>query len=54
MLTVLFSPATTYQEQEGNLRATGHLHHIESKRVKVIVKVSAMAKALWGYNKEYI
>ncbi|NJN72724.1 MAG: heterocyst differentiation master regulator HetR [Limnothrix sp. RL_2_0] len=29
---------TTYQEQEGNLRMTGHLHHIEPKRVKVIVK----------------
>jgi hypothetical protein len=29
---------TTYQEQDGNLRMTGHLHHIEPKRVKVIVK----------------
>ncbi|MGB2923686.1 MAG: heterocyst differentiation master regulator HetR [Limnothrix sp.] len=29
---------TTYQEQSGNLRMTGHLHHIEPKRVKVIVK----------------
>ncbi len=29
---------TTYQEQDGNLRMTGHLHHIEPKRVKAIVK----------------
>lgn len=29
---------TTYQEQEGNLRMTGMLHHIEPKRVKTIVK----------------
>ncbi|MFZ9737285.1 MAG: heterocyst differentiation control protein [Prochlorotrichaceae cyanobacterium] len=29
---------TTYQEQEGNLRMTGMLHHIEPKRVKAIVK----------------
>ncbi|AFY37520.1 peptidase S48 [[Leptolyngbya] sp. PCC 7376] len=29
---------TTYQEQDGNLRMTGHLHHIEPKRVKVIVR----------------
>ena len=29
---------TTYLEQEGNLRMTGHLHHIEPKRVKAIVE----------------
>jgi len=29
---------TTYQEQEGNLRMTGMLHHIEPKRVKAIVQ----------------
>lgn len=28
----------TYMEQDGNLRMTGHLHHIEPKRVKVIVE----------------
>lgn len=28
----------TYQEQGENLRMTGHLHHIEPKRVKVIVE----------------
>jgi hypothetical protein len=28
----------TYMEQEGNLRMTGHLHHIEPKRVKAIVE----------------
>ncbi|TAF55879.1 MAG: heterocyst differentiation control protein [Oscillatoriales cyanobacterium] len=28
----------TYMEQENNLRMTGHLHHIEPKRVKVIVE----------------
>jgi len=28
----------TYMEQEQNLRMTGHLHHIEPKRVKVIVE----------------
>lgn len=28
----------TYLEQEQNLRMTGHLHHIEPKRVKVIVE----------------
>ncbi|MGC1306228.1 MAG: heterocyst differentiation control protein [Phormidesmis sp.] len=29
---------TTYVEQKNNLRMTGHLHHIEPKRVKVIVE----------------
>jgi len=29
---------TTYLEQDGNLRMTGHLHHIEPKRVKAIVE----------------
>lgn len=29
---------TTYQEQGGNLRMTGMLHHIEPKRVKAIVQ----------------
>lgn len=29
---------TTYQEQDCNLRMTGHLHHLEPKRVKAIVK----------------
>ena len=29
---------TTYVEQKKNLRMTGHLHHIEPKRVKVIVE----------------
>ncbi|MBV5260297.1 heterocyst differentiation control protein [Synechococcus moorigangaii CMS01] len=29
---------TTYLEQAGNLRMTGHLHHIEPKRVKAIVQ----------------
>ncbi|MGB3404153.1 MAG: heterocyst differentiation master regulator HetR [Microcoleaceae cyanobacterium] len=29
---------TTYMEQGQNLRMTGHLHHIEPKRVKVIVQ----------------
>jgi len=29
---------TTYVEQGKNLRMTGHLHHIEPKRVKVIVE----------------
>jgi hypothetical protein len=29
---------TTYMEQGQNLRMTGHLHHIEPKRVKVIVE----------------
>jgi len=29
---------TTYMEQGRNLRMTGHLHHIEPKRVKEIVK----------------
>ncbi|MEM8502424.1 MAG: heterocyst differentiation control protein [Cyanobacteria bacterium P01_D01_bin.1] len=29
---------TTYVEQGNNLRMTGHLHHIEPKRVKVIVE----------------
>ncbi|WP_232321453.1 heterocyst differentiation master regulator HetR [Picosynechococcus sp. PCC 7117] len=29
---------TTYVEQGGNLRMTGHLHHIEPKRVKAIVQ----------------
>lgn len=28
---------TTYIEQDQNIRMTGHLHHIEPKRVKVIV-----------------
>jgi hypothetical protein len=28
----------TYLEQDGNLRMTGHLHHIEPKRVKAIVE----------------
>ncbi|WP_445240652.1 hypothetical protein [Microcoleus vaginatus] len=28
----------TYMEQDNNLRMTGHLHHIEPKRVKVIVE----------------
>ncbi|MBD0300217.1 MAG: heterocyst differentiation control protein, partial [Nitrososphaera sp.] len=28
----------TYIEQDHNLRMTGHLHHIEPKRVKVIVE----------------
>ena len=28
----------TYVEQGQNLRMTGHLHHIEPKRVKVIVQ----------------
>ncbi|GAB4236587.1 MAG: hypothetical protein Kow00121_63870 [Elainellaceae cyanobacterium] len=28
----------TYMEQDQNLRMTGHLHHIEPKRVKVIVE----------------
>lgn len=28
----------TYLEQDQNLRMTGHLHHIEPKRVKVIVE----------------
>jgi hypothetical protein len=28
----------TYVEQDGNLRMTGHLHHIEPKRVKAIVE----------------
>jgi hypothetical protein len=28
----------TYMEQDHNLRMTGHLHHIEPKRVKVIVE----------------
>ncbi|MCX5961976.1 MAG: heterocyst differentiation master regulator HetR [Cyanobacteria bacterium] len=28
----------TYMEQDGNLRMTGHLHHIEPKRVKSIVE----------------
>ena len=28
---------TTYMEQGGNIRMTGHLHHIEPKRVKAIV-----------------
>jgi hypothetical protein len=28
----------TYMEQEQNIRHTGHLHHIEPKRVKVIVE----------------
>lgn len=28
----------TYMEQDGNLRMTGHLHHIEPKRVKAIVE----------------
>ena len=28
----------TYLEQDNNLRMTGHLHHIEPKRVKVIVE----------------
>jgi Peptidase family S48/Heterocyst differentiation regulator C-terminal Hood domain len=29
---------STYLEQDQNLRMTGHLHHIEPKRVKVIVE----------------
>lgn len=29
---------TTYLEQGKNLRMTGHLHHIEPKRVKVIIR----------------
>lgn len=29
---------TTYLEQSGNVRMTGHLHHIEPKRVKAIVQ----------------
>ncbi len=29
---------TTYIEQDQNIRHTGHLHHIEPKRVKVIVE----------------
>jgi hypothetical protein len=29
---------TTYLEQGENLRMTGHLHHIEPKRVKAIVE----------------
>ncbi len=29
---------TTYMEQGQNLRMTGHLHHIEPKRVKAIVE----------------
>jgi hypothetical protein len=29
---------TTYVEQNNNLRMTGHLHHIEPKRVKAIVE----------------
>ena len=29
---------TTYVEQNSNLRMTGHLHHIEPKRVKAIVE----------------
>ncbi len=29
---------TTYLEQDSNLRMTGHLHHIEPKRVKTIVE----------------
>ncbi|MGB3301039.1 MAG: heterocyst differentiation control protein [Phormidesmis sp.] len=29
---------TTYVEQKNNLRMTGHLHHIEPKRVKAIVE----------------
>ncbi|MEQ9356350.1 heterocyst differentiation master regulator HetR [Coleofasciculus sp. F4-SAH-05] len=29
---------TTYLEQSENIRMTGHLHHIEPKRVKVIVE----------------
>jgi hypothetical protein len=28
----------TYLEQDGNLRMTGHLHHLEPKRVKAIVE----------------
>ena len=28
----------TYLEQDGNLRMTGHLHHIEPRRVKAIVE----------------
>ncbi|HTL89306.1 MAG TPA: heterocyst differentiation master regulator HetR [Leptolyngbya sp.] len=28
----------TYLEQDGNIRMTGHLHHIEPKRVKAIVE----------------
>ncbi|MBW4418877.1 MAG: heterocyst differentiation master regulator HetR [Myxacorys californica WJT36-NPBG1] len=34
----------TYLEQDGNLRMTGHLHHLEPKRVKAIVE--EMRKAL--------
>jgi len=29
---------TTYLEQDSNLRMTGHLHHLEPKRVKAIVE----------------
>lgn len=35
----------TYLEQEQNLRATGQLHHIEPKRVKVIVEEIRQALA---------
>lgn len=34
---------TTYLEQGQNLRMTGHLHHIEPKRVKVIVEEVRLA-----------
>ncbi|MBC6455800.1 MAG: heterocyst differentiation master regulator HetR [Hormoscilla sp. SP5CHS1] len=34
---------TTYMEQGRNLRMTGHLHHIEPKRVKEIVKEIELA-----------
>jgi hypothetical protein len=33
----------TYLEQDGNLRMTGHLHHIEPKRVKAIVEEVGLA-----------
>lgn len=35
----------TYLEQDQNLRMTGHLHHIEPKRVKVIVEEVRQALA---------
>ena len=39
---------TTYMEQGQNLRMTGHLHHIEPKRVKAIVEEvrQALARAI--------
>ena len=36
---------TTYREQGENLRMTGHLHHIEPKRVKAIVEEIRQALA---------